>query len=203
MTRLLQAPWMIPIVGAIAFLGTTLALVSPAKLAGAHADNQPEGGEAQAFVPSWEFRNPELEQLVVELRREKDALKQREQDLKALEVRLQNERHELTLVTQSVARLQKEFDQNVLHLKEEEAANFKKLAKLYGGMSPEGAAGVFREMPDDEVARILAYMKADEVSQILDTFGRLGKTEAKRAATLTDRMRRTISPNTASNRPAP
>ena len=40
-------------------------------------------------------------------------------------------------------RLQKEFDQNVLRVQEEETANLKKLAKVYSAMTPEGAARKF------------------------------------------------------------
>jgi hypothetical protein len=194
MNRTLQAPWMIPVVGSIAFLATTVALLSPANLAGVRHNRPAEGSDSTCLGPSWDFRNPEMEKLVAELRQEKEALKQREQDLKALETRLQSERHELIVVTQSIARLQKEFDQNVLRLKDEEAPNYRKLAKLHASMSPEGAAAIFREMPDDEVAKIFAYMKVEDVSQVLDTLGRLGKTEAKRVVLLTDKMRRTLPP---------
>jgi flagellar motility protein MotE (MotC chaperone) len=198
MIRLLQKPWMISVVGALAYLGTTFVLLRPERLEAARKAQESPAEMMSSLDPSWNFRNPELEQLIAELRREKEAVKLKEQQLQAFEARLQTERNELTLITQSVFRLQREFDQNVIRLKEEEAVNYKKLAKLHAAMSPDGAAGLFREMPDEEVVKIFFYMKVDEVSQILEAFGRLGKAETKRATILTERMRRTIPPTPAS-----
>lgn len=184
---------MASVIGSIMFFATTFALLRPERLeASLHAKNTEAPG-AHNLDPSWVFQNPEMDRLITELRLEKDSLQLRETQLKTLEARLQNERTELTTITQTVLRLQKDFDQNVLRLKEEEVANCKKLAKLHAAMSPEGCANIFREMPDDEVVKIIAYMKTDEVGPVLDTLGRLGKTEAKRAALLTDRLRRTMS----------
>jgi flagellar motility protein MotE (MotC chaperone) len=194
MIHALQSRWMVPVLGSIVYFATTFALIRPERLAAAHESQEAETVRSQGLDPSWTFQNPELEQLVNELRHEKETLQQREQQLKALETRLQSERSNLAVITQAVHRLQKDFDQNVLRLKEEEAANYKKLGKLHAAMSPESAANVFREMPDDEVVKIISYMKVDEVSGIFDALGRLGKSEAKRVATLTDRMRRTLTP---------
>ena len=184
---------MVSVIGSIVFFATTFALIRPERLEAARQAQDAEAVRTHSLDPSWVFQNPEMDKLIGELRLEKEALQLREQQLKALETRLQNERNELTAITQAVLRLQKEFDQNVLRLKEEEAVNCKKVAKLHAAMSPEGAANILREMPDDEVVKIIAYMKVDEVSPILDTLGRLGKAEAKRAAALTDRLRRTLS----------
>ncbi len=202
MIRLLQSPWVISAIGSIVYFATTCALIRPQHLQTARAAQLAEAAQAKAGEPSWNFQNPELEKLIAELRQEKELLQAREQQLKALESRLQSERNELAATTQIVYRLQKQFDQDVLRLKEEEAVNCKKLGKLHAAMSPEGAANIFREMPDDDVVKIFAYMKVDEVSAILDTLGRMGKAEAKRAAQLTDRMRRTMPP-TPANKPAP
>lgn len=204
MIRFLQSAWMISILGSLSYLGTTFALLRPERIAAAiEVQAQVEETRAHGPDPSWNFQNPELEQLIADLRREKEEIRQRELQLKALEARLQAERNDLATVTQTVARLQKDFDQSIIRLKDEEMANYKKLAKLHATMSPEGAANVFREMPDDEVVKIMAYMKNDVVSQILETLGAMGKTEAKRVAALTERMRRTLPPDPASGKPTP
>jgi flagellar motility protein MotE (MotC chaperone) len=203
MNKILQAPWVVPLLGSLVYLATTFVLISPQRLGAARREQQVETAHLPSLDPSWNFRNPEFDQLVNELRREKEALKVREQELKALEARLQSERQEISLITQSVVRLQKEFDQNVVRLKDEEVPSFRKLAKLHSTMSPEGAANLLREMPDEDVVKILAFMKVDEASAILDTLGRLGKTEAKRVAVLTEKMRRTLPPTAGATKPAP
>ena len=67
-------------------------------------------------------------------------------------------------------------------------------------MSPEGAAATLNEMSDDDVVRILFTMKADDASIALDTFSKSGKDQAKRAATIIERMRRTLPPTTAKSK---
>ena len=86
--------------------------------------------------PSWDFTSPEADQLIAELKAEKKSLGKKEQELNDLSLRLQAERSELNLVTQSVRQLQLDFDQNVLRISEEETANLKKLAKVYADMDP-------------------------------------------------------------------
>ena len=193
MIRLLQAPWMVSVIGSVLYLATTVVLIHPSKLEGARPHEAPASKTLSAGLePSWYFRNPEFEQLVDELKQEKEALRAREQMLHDLEARLKVERQEILGVTQEVARLQKEFDQNVVRLKEVEVANLKKLAKLHAAMSPEGSVKIFMELPDEEVVKVMAYMKVDEVGPVLDAMSKAGKPQAQRAALLADRLRKTI-----------
>ena len=89
--------------------------------------------------PSWMFQNPELSQLVEELRKEKDRLAEKEKQLNELAVRLNSERQELNQVTQAIHGLQMEFDRSVTRIEEGESANLKKLARMYASMAPENA----------------------------------------------------------------
>ena len=81
-------------------------------------------------------------------------------------LRLQAERSELNLVTQSVRQLQLDFDQNVLRISEEETANLKKLAKVYADMGPANAARVLEEMDDSSIIKIMVFMKDVETAAI-------------------------------------
>ena len=61
-----------------------------------------EGGNAHADqaatlepVPSWEYKNPEVDQLVLDLKKEKDILAIRKIDLDDVQARLANERSEI------------------------------------------------------------------------------------------------------------
>ena len=93
--------------------------------------------------------------------------------------------------------MQKEFDRNVVRVQEEEVLNLKKLAKVYATMSPAAVTTIFKEMEDDKIVKILAFLKESEAAPILEHLAKMGETEAKRAAALTERFRLSISRNPA------
>jgi len=148
--------------------------------------------------PSWKFRNPEFDQWVSQIKDERAALALREEQLKDWEMRLTAENREISTVTQTVTKLQNDFDQRVLQFKDQEAANAKKQIKVIAGMSPEGAAAMLNEIPDDETTKLLFLMKADVSGPILDAMSKLGPSQAKRAATITERLK-DVLPATATN----
>jgi len=133
--------------------------------------------------------NPEIEQMITEIKKEKAALADREQKLRQLEDRLLTERAEINQVTQTVHQLQKQFDASVVRVREEETANLKKLAKIHAAMSPEGAALILKEMTDDQIVKILVFMKDDDAAPILETMAKLGKDDSRRVAGLSERIR--------------
>jgi flagellar motility protein MotE (MotC chaperone) len=186
MTKLLTSSWMTLPVSVIVYLAATVAFwktpVPPKHQA-------PAGLHGQSG-PSWEFRNPEADQLLAELKDEKSAVEKQQQQLAELRQHLDTERDEITQAAQSVNRLQKEFDQNVLRVQEDETANLKKLAKVYSAMTPEGAAGVFAGLDDVQVAKIMVFMKEPETTAgILEVMAKKGGADAKRAAALSERLR--------------
>jgi flagellar motility protein MotE (MotC chaperone) len=188
---------MTALIGCVLYLGVTAALLRPARIGVVHP---PAPLAAVAVVPdepSWRFRNPDFNQWVEEVRHEKEAVAAREQQLQELEKRIAVDREELSTATQTVAQLQAEFDRNVLRLQDQEIVNLKRQAKVLAGMSPEGAAGLINQMPDDDAVRILYTMKTDEAGAILETLSKMGEGPARRAALLTERMRRALPPATA------
>jgi flagellar motility protein MotE (MotC chaperone) len=192
MTRILQSGWFAMLLGALLFLGVTAVLMARAPLAPVNthelerAAAQPEPG------PAWDFVNPELDRLVDELKKEKEVLDQRAQQLKELADRLEAERAEINVITQAVHRIRSEFEQKVVQVREEEVANLKRLAKMYASMSPEDAAGILRQMDDEPALKFMVFMKDAETGPILEALSKLGDADAKRAAALTDRLRTTV-----------
>jgi len=189
MMKMLFSPWTTTLVSAIVYLGATVAfwktpaLPPPTNVAESAASLEKRIG------PSWNFINPEADQLIAELKAEKKSLGKKEQDLSELALRLQAERAELNLVTQSVRQLQLDFDQNVLRIGEEETANLKKLAKVYADMDPANAAKILQEMEDGSIIKIMVFMKDVETAAIWEAFAKQGQAQAKRAALLSDRLR--------------
>jgi septal ring factor EnvC (AmiA/AmiB activator) len=200
MVSFLQSAWASMLIGGLLFFGTTAALLKPSQLPVIETAQGKETIHIVNNEPSWKFRNPEMDQWIQEIKHEKDALSLREQQLNELETRLNAERQELSVVTQSVSQMQADFDKNVVRINTQDVENLKRQVKLISNMTPEGMVATFGEMSDDDVVRILFSMKADQASIALDTLSKSGKGQAKRAATLLERMRRTLPPTTAQSK---
>ena len=220
---LLQSKWLAAALGGVVFLGiaSALALRAAKSLAPAPAAHeahepaepaQPKSGEPTA---SWGFTNPEIEELVRDLREEKGALAKRREQMLELEVRLRAERDELTALKKELKQLQAEFDQSVTRtqaefdksaakvqddldktvtrVQDEEVANLKKLAKPYAAMDAVAAAGIMRELSDPVVVKIMLFMKETETAPVLEMLAKGGETAAKRAAQISERLRLSVS----------
>jgi len=194
MTRWLTSGWVVVLAGGLVYLGTTALLIRPAQFAGVRA-TLADAKLTPDNDPSWKFKNPEFQQWVAELKMEKSDLDARAQRLQELQTRLAAQQQEFTIATQSVYELQAEFDKNVIRIKSQEVQNLSKQAKIISGMSPEGAANLIAQMADDDVVRLLSIMKPDEAGIMLDSMSKLGKTQAKRAADLTARLRMVLPPD--------
>ena len=185
MTKLLTSTWMtIPVGVAVYAVSTILFWKTPVA--------PPRAAQAvPAAVKNelGEYRNPEADQLVGELKEEKQKLDDREQKLNELAARLDAERGEISNATASVQQLQADFDKNVLRIKDEEIANLKKLAKVYSAMTPDGAALILSDLDDIQVAKILVFMKEGDAAAILESISKKGEVQAKRAADLSERLR--------------
>jgi flagellar motility protein MotE (MotC chaperone) len=187
---------MAAVVGLVSYLLVTgLSLQSAWK----RVRQMPAQASTQAEVPydaSWNFRNPELDQLITDLHREKEALALRQHQLHELAARLATERAELNQVVTNISLMQKEFDRNVVRIQEEEVANVKKLAKIYATMAPAAVSAMFKEMDDDKIVKVLLFLKEPEMATLLENMTKQGEAEAKRAVTLIERYRLSISRNT-------
>ncbi len=203
MIRLLQNKWLVVAVGALAYALTTWYCLQPQKQlqeAVAVLRAQQSSRSVTPGGPSWTFHNPELSQLVAELKDERETLRLRASQLDELEARLRAERKEIYAVTQAVYQLRAELDTVVTRVTAEESVNLKKLAKVYATMSPEGAGRILKEMDDSQLVKILTLMKESETAPILESLGLGGKDEARRAALISNRLRLTVSPP---KKPAP
>jgi flagellar motility protein MotE (MotC chaperone) len=198
--KMLSSPLVASILGLILYVVTTAMVWKPAPRA-PHKPVEGEAGDSMATimarangaVPSWDYHNPDVDSVIEELKSRKEQLDRREKDLNALAERLQAERLEINVVTQSVFRMQKEFDAGIARVAAEEAVNIKKLAKTYAAMSPEGAAAIMRELDDSTLVKIVASLKESESAPVLEIIGQRSDADAKRVAMITDRLRTFLS----------
>ena len=194
MNRILQSPAAVVILGGLMFFFTMFMMLRTVHFGPvATAAKVPLMAEDD---PSWKFRNPEIDQWVAQMKDERESIAAREQQLKEWEARLAAESRELSSVTQAVSKVQADFDQRVLLFKDQEKENLKKQLKVVAGMSPEGAAAMLNEIPDDDVAKLLFAMKPDNSAAILDAMSKLG--QARRAAVLAQRLK-DVLPISATN----
>ena len=196
MNKLLKSAWLIPLVGTVLYLATTLVLLNPGKLTipklkAAAAEHVEEQENPLKSTP-WDFNVPELEKMIVELREEKARLATRQNELNELAARIAAERSELTTVTQEVNRLQREFNQVVTYVSQQEAGNHKRMARTYAAMIPEDAARILEAMDDDRIVRLLMFMSEEETAKILSVLAKPGPANARRAALLTERLRLSV-----------
>lgn len=101
----------------------------------------------------------------------------REKTLEAMRADMDMERKELealrlelnksldSVTTQKVA-LKKE----TIQIDEAESKNIKKLASVYGGMKPEKAAMIIKEMDEETAVKLLTMMDGKNSGRILETF---------------------------------
>lgn len=187
--KVLLSPWIASILGAVLYLGTTLFVwnkQAPTFSRPAPDDHSPLPVQDSFSLPG---QNVELEMAAAELKKERESLNKKQQELKELEARLQSDRHELTTLTASIQKMQKEFDSSVLKVKEEEVVNLKKLAKTYSAMAPDAAALVFKEMEDATIVKIMLFMKDSESAPILEALAKGGEAEARRIARISEQLR--------------
>ncbi len=200
MTKILQSKWLCALVGMLAYLGTTLALWHTPKIQ-LPTTAPSTAMKSESTRPSWEFQNPEVDELIADLQHQKNVSDDREHQLNDLAARLQVERNEIVVVRQNIAEMQASFDRDVVRVGEEETANLKRLAKIYAAMTPEGAASIFHEMKDDDVVKVFAYMKDGETAPILEVMAHLGPADAKRVAQISERLK-VVMYRVPSNKPS-
>lgn len=188
--KILQNPLVSSLLGLLLYVVVTVAVwKAPAHVVEGEPAQEEIVAKAREARPSWEFKNPEADQLIAELKLEKESLAKRKKDLDDFAERLQVERLEINVVTQTVYQLQKQVEASIVRINAEEANNLKKLSRTYAAMSPEGAAPIMKEMEETTLTKILALMKETETAPILEVMSKLGPDEAKRVANISEKLR--------------
>ena len=185
MTKWLAYTWISAPFGAVVYLVATVLFWKMPPL----PSRQKLAEMVRPIGPSWDFVNPEIDQLIAELKMEKKAVQERQQQLDDLDTRLHTERAELGQVIQSVRQLQSEFDKAVLRVQDEETGNLKKLAKVYAAMTPETAANVLEQLDNQAIVKIMLYLKDGETAAILEAMAKKSEADARRTAQISEQIR--------------
>ena len=197
--KFIQSKFFAAILGALLFLlATTFLLPAGIATPPPKADEDEDAAEhkkgpANTRGPSWDFFNPEMDQVVAELKMEREGLSAKQKQLDELEARLKSERAELDDSARRVAKMRDEVSREVLKIKEDEAPNLKRLSKMYVSMEPAGAAKILHELDDAVVVKIMTLMKDADSGQILNALAQGGAEETKRAAKISENLRLAVA----------
>lgn len=193
--KILSSSWVVMLLGAVLYLATTAAILLkskdqfvPKRPAAHAATNHPP---ANVRGPSWEFFNPDLEEMVKELKERKEALDNREKELNLYAARLQTEKQEISQITRQIEDMQKKLDESVIRIREDEQVNLKKLAKNYSQMEPPAAAAVMGGLDDVMMVKVLMFMKEADSAPILTQLAGRSEADAKRVTAVSERLRLT------------
>ena len=199
--KFIQSPLFAAVLGGVLFLLTSAFLTTQGVATANYGDEETEGAaHSNIKGASWDFFNPELDQIIADLKSERDTLTSREKQLNDLATRLKAERGELDDALKGIKKIQEQVDKNLFHIKEDEAGNLKKLAKMYTAMEPASAARILRELDDTIVVKILTLVKEQETALILESLSRMGEAETRRAAAISESLRSAISTKPSANK---
>ena len=143
-------------------------------------------------VTLWSFQPTAVDTMVQELKVEREKLDARETDLGKLAARIASEKQELEKVRANIESMRDEISQKIPRVEASEAKNLKGLAKTYTSIKPSAAVAIFKEMSDDNVVKILSFMKAETAGAILSEMAKQHddeETMPKRAARISDKLR--------------
>jgi flagellar motility protein MotE (MotC chaperone) len=197
--KFLQSPLFAAVLGGVLFLLTSAFLTTQGVATATHADEEP-AARANIKGASWDFFNPELDQVVADLKSERDTLATREKQLNELATRLKAERAELDDALKGMKKIQEQVDKNLFRIQSQEEPNLKKLAKMYSAMEPASAARIMRELDDTIVVKILTLVKEPETALILESLSRMGEAETRRAAAISESLRSAVTSKPPANK---
>lgn len=129
---------------------------------------------------SWDYKNPELDALIRELKDRKNKIKEKEEDLAAWELRLEKEMESVSSITNRMELLQRQFEKSSTTLTENEEENIKRLLDLFKTLEPEQIGTILEPMADDKIAKIFRLLKPTEVGPVVELWLSKGGENEKR-----------------------
>lgn len=188
--KLFSSFWTVGFLALVLNVGTTAYLIYSQRETFSVMEQVPENTAPPPKL--WSFKSDEIEQLVTELKAEKQKLETRETDIGKLSAQLQTEKTELEKVRDDIKAMREEMSKAIPEVQEAEVKNLKTLSQTYSTLTPQAAVAIFREMDEQMSVKILSMMKTDKVGAILQEMARQQDKDenmAKRAARISDKLR--------------
>jgi flagellar motility protein MotE (MotC chaperone) len=140
----------------------------------------------------WDFWTLEIDNLAKELRAQRAAVDQRQEELRAREARLAAEAAELAQLRRDLEALRDTISNRVVQIQQDEERNLKALAQTYSAMTPRATLAILNQLDEPTAVKILSLMKPDVTAPLFEQMGQAAATDptmAQRAATLSERLR--------------
>jgi flagellar motility protein MotE (MotC chaperone) len=204
---MLAAPWFLAVVGFVINMICTVVMLNSAVSKLPKPDFTPapdpvevaaaevKAAEAAAPPPQlWSFKTNAVDELITELKKEREAIIEEQKDLAAMSSQVTAERQEVEKVKEEIMRLRKDFEARIVEVAQHETENLKNLAQTYTAMLPAGAAVILREIDEDAAVKILSQMKPKSAALVLGEMARIvdknsDEPPARRAARISDKLR--------------
>lgn len=193
--KFLRSRWFIAILALLLGVGIqTFVLLSRVATLNVPPPGDPAGVVTNAPPEriNWDFLTPEIEELRKELKERLETVARREEELQDYDKRLKAERGEVDKLKHEIEAVRDDLSHRLIEIEVSEQKNLKTLAATYSGVQPTAALAIFKEMDDEMVVKILAFMKPDPVGQILQEMARTKDGEgtlAGRAAAISYKLR--------------
>ncbi|MEI8284778.1 MAG: hypothetical protein WCG52_07280 [bacterium] len=142
----------------------------------------------------WDFYTTEIDNLVNELKTERENYQKKAKDFAAVELRIATEKKELVRIREEIEKMRSELTEKTTEMQASEKTNVRNLSRTYSNMKPTQAVAIISEMSDANIVKILALMKPDIQAKILAEMAKTSDgsgnaTLAPRAAKLSDQLR--------------
>ena len=146
----------------------------------------PVGGKASAKTLK------QVEDFSKELSDLEKNLKQREENLKLREERFKGREEEVAAMQKELQGIFENIAQYLPKISDAEKKNLKKLAKMFETLSSENANPMMTQMPDETLVVVLSFMKPRSSAKLLGGFGAVSADNARRAAKLTEMLKKLV-----------
>lgn len=140
----------------------------------------------------FDFWTIEMDNLSSDLKEERSKLRKQSDALDQREARIAAEEKELDRVRANIEALRKQIADKVTEVTADEVKNVRTLALTYTSLSPKAVVAIFKEMDDVTCVKILSQMKPDVVGPIFEEMSKGTDGDvplARRAASLSERLR--------------
>ena len=178
MKKLLTSSLAIALLGSLSFWGvfflvlhqevTNEAFVSSLRSAAQGPDSPEAQSKKAKDFASWNYTNPDINELTRQIKDKKDELDRREEELEKLRERIAKEQADLQDTTNLIHALRVDIDRIFNRVSNAEKANMAKIVTIYQKMERPLAAKMLYNLEDEaEIAMILQELKEAEVSGII------------------------------------
>lgn len=170
MKKLLESNLALVTIGSLLYLAVTFGIIMASvgtlkKMKPTQVD--PNYIEPVLEGPSWVYVNPDLDELILELKARKEHIKRKEEELKLWELQIHKEMANLRSITNWVQSFQMDLEESANTLTDTEESNIKRLLDLFKSLQPAQTALILEPMTDEKIAKIFRLLKPTDVGPIV------------------------------------